>query len=342
MSVCLDIGTTEFRCLRRSPTCLIGRKSPAVYLSLPNEAEDQNLLKQMKIPTIRCDDSLVVVGTAARDLAKSMRIPTIPLLIDGLVPANDPLGRQLISLVVDSILPANGDGESCGLIARGAVDLQQMIDLRLLTQLLTLKGYVPVPVSSSSALASAELGYDQYTGIVLDWGASGASWGVYRLGETLLETHQAQGGHGIDERFATLRGRCCWDREGNRYLDTQPIVAWKQSSGIHLDQPRTDDEKLLADLYREQLLSIVLRFKTALVASSAAWLFSHPMKLICSGGSTRVGGFLPLLAALIREVELPISVSEIQVCTPDIFRLTRGAMIQLEVDRLASPGVHAA
>ena len=334
MIVCLDFGTSEFRCLRQHAACTTGRKSPAVYVSLPTDQTDLSLLQQMRIPTIRCDDSLVVIGAAALDLSKQLRIPSIPLLIDGLVPTDDPLGRQLISTLLDSILPTTGKETPCGVVSRSAVDFEQTTDLQLFAQLLLLKGYLPVPVTSAKALASAELGSDQFTGIVLDWGASGASWGAYRHGETLLECTLVNGGNLVDERIATVRKRFNWDREGNRYLDTQTIEAWKKSAGIRVDQPRSEDEKLLSEIYREQLLTILLRFKTALNSSSAAWQFTSPVKLVCAGGCTRVGGFLPMLAGLIREVGLPIELSEIRICTPDQFRSTRGAMVQLELDRL--------
>jgi hypothetical protein len=342
MMVCLDFGTTEFRSLRRHSACLTGRKSPAVYVSLPTDATDQNLLKQMRIPVIRSDDSLVVLGAAASDLAKSMRIPCVPLLIDGLVPTNDPLGRQLISTVLDSILPAPGDATPCGLISRSAVDFEQTTDLQLFAQLLLLKGYTPVLATSASAVVFAELGNDQFTGIVLDWGASGASLGAYRLGETLVESNLVNGGNLIDERIATVRQRFSWDREGHRYLDTQAIEAWKKSATIRIDHPRSDDEKLLAEIYREQLMIILLRFRAAINASPAAWLYSSPVKMVCSGGCTRVGGFLTLLAGLVQELDLPVSLSEIEICAPDSFRSARGAMIQMELDRLTENAVGAA
>ncbi len=342
MMVCLDFGTTEFRSLRRHSACLTGRKSPAVYVSLPAEEADQSLLNQMRIPVVHCDDSLVVVGAAALDLAKSLRIPSVPLLIDGLVPTNDPLGRQLISTVLDSILPLSTESKTCGLISRSAVDFEQTTDLQLYAQLLRLKGYTPVPVTSCSAVAYAELGNDQFTGIVLDWGASGASLGAYRLGETLVESHLVNGGNLVDERIATLRKRFSWDREGNRYLDTRAIESWKKSSGVRIDEPRSDDEKLLSAIYREQLLTILLRFRAAINSSPAAWIFSGPVKLVCSGGCTRIGGFLPLLAQMLSDMALPVELSEIQICSSDPFRLARGAMIQMELDRLTEQATVAA
>jgi hypothetical protein len=333
--VCLDFGTSEFRSLRKQAACITGRKTPAVYVSLPADETDHSLLKQMCITTIRCDDSLVVVGAAALTLSKQLRIPCIPLLIDGLVPTNDPLGRQLISTVLDTILPTVEQETPCGLISRSAVDFEQATDLQLFAQLLLLKGYIPVPVTSASAVASAELGHDQFTGIVLDWGASGASCGVYRLGETLVECNLVNGGGLVDGRIATLRNRFNWDREGNRYLDTQSIEAWKKSAGTRIDQPRSEDEQILSEIYREQLRTILFRFKTAFNTSSAPWLLSGSVKLVCAGGCSLIGGFQPLLAELIREVDLPIELSEIQVRPLDPFRTTRGAMVQLELDRLS-------
>lgn len=333
--VCLDLGTSAFRCLRRQNSCLVGRKSPATYISLPINDADVSLLKQMRIPVIRSEDSLVVVGAAALDLAQALRISSIPLLMDGLVPTNDPLGRQLIAMVIDSILPDDGNATPCGLISRSAVDFEQSTDLQLFAQLLRLKGYNPVPVTSASAVAYAELGDDQFSGLVLDWGASGASLGAYRLGETLAECNLVNGGNLIDERIARVRNRFCWDREGNRYLNTHAIEMWKQATQVRIDAPRTEDDKLIAAIYQEQLVNLLMRFKAAIIATPAAWLFAQNVKLVCCGGCTQIGGFVQMIASLIRELELPIKLSEILVCAPDQFRMTRGGMIQMELDRMS-------
>lgn len=334
--VCLDLGTSEFRSLRRRTACIAGRKSPAVYVSFPSTHSDVNLLRQLRMETIRCDDSLIVVGAAAQELACSLRIPTIPLLIDGLVPTDDPLGRQLISAVIESILPGTGNGENCGLISRAAIDFEQKPDLQLFAQILRLKGFNPEPVSSAAAVAFAELGDDQFTGLVMDWGASGASLGAYRYSETLVESHFVNGGNLIDERVAKIRNRFRFDQEGNRYLDTQAIEAWMRSFGVRIDRPRTDDEKLLAEIFREQLLTILLRFRTAVNSSSSVWRFSTPVKLVCAGGCTRISGFAELTAQILSEIDFPIAISEIQVCTADSFRSVRGAMICTELDRQAA------
>lgn len=334
MTMSLDFGTTEFRALQNHDRCLLGRRTAAVYTSIPNQDAERRLLNQMHIPYQVSEESLIVLGTPAIDLARSMRLATIPLLCDGLVPTNDPLGRQLISLVFESILPDLGLQKACGIISRSAVDFEQRTDLQLFAQLIRLKGYDPFPVTSTSAVAYAELGNDQFTGLVLDWGACGASVGAFRLGDSVVESHLVNGGNLIDDRIATIRNRFCWDRQGNRYLDTFSIEDWKKSPSVRVDEPRTDDERLLAEIYREQMLTILNRFKTALLGSNAARMYSNEIKLICSGGCTQVGGFLPLIAQLIRDVELPVRLSEIIICPMDAYRKNRGAIIQLELDRL--------
>ena len=96
-----------------------------------------------------------------------------------------------------------------------------------------------------------------------------------------------------------------------------------------------DDDKLISAIYREQLVNILMRFKAAIIATPAAWLFAQNVKLICSGGCTQIGGFVQMLASLIHELDLPVKLSEILVCCPDQFRMTRGGMIQMELDCLS-------
>lgn len=329
--VCLDLGTTEFRSLRRRTACVVGRRMPAYYVAFPVDGAEERLFDQLRIERIRCEDSLIVLGSSALDLSTSLQVPLIPLLMDGLVPTEDPLGRQLISTLIESVLPGEGNGAPCGIVSRGAVDFEQLPDLQLYAQILRLKGYDPQPVSSAASLAFAELGNEQFTGLALEWGASGISLGAYRLTDTLVESHYVNGGRLIDERLARLRNRFRYDREGNQYLDTQTIEAWKRSLSVRIDRPRTDDEKLLSEIYREQLLTILLRFRIAVQNSSAMWLMSSPVKWICSGGCTRIAGFAELMAGILRDIDFPIPIDEIQVMTSDSFRSVRGAMVLTEI-----------
>lgn len=341
MIVSLDLGATEFRSLRQQPNCLVGRRNLAVYTALPDRDAEQSLLSQMCIPWIRCEDSLIVLGTAAIDLCRSMRTPCIPLLVNGRIPSEDPLGRQLISTLIDTLLPDAGSPTPCGLVSRQGVDQECIDDLRFYAQVLRLKGYQPYPVTTTEALSLAELGQHAFSGMVLDWGGDGASLAYYRTGQPLAETLMLSGGRQIDQRMATIRDRYRWGSEGERYLDFLAVEAWKQSMGVRIDRPRNDDEKLLANLIRDQLKSLCYRFAQALVSQAVAAPVEAPQVLVCGGCGTRIAGFVEILSEVLDEVHLPIPVAEIQVGPLDPFRTARGALIgvQLESASVSIPQV---
>ncbi len=341
MIVSLDLGATEFRSLRQQSNCLVGRKSLAVYAALPSGESEQSLLAQMCIPSILCDDSLIVLGTAAVDLSRALRIPCVPLLVEGRVPSEDPLGRQLVSTLIDTLLPDAIRPTVCGLISRQAVDHASTDDLRFYSQVLHLKGYTPSLISTAEALAFAELGHSAFSGIVLDWGGEGASVALYRMGQPLAETVLPLGGRQIDERLAKLRDRYRWGQSGERYLDTMAIESWKQSSSVRVDRPRSEDEKLLSELIRDQMKALFYKFGRALNHDAAAITAHQSQTLVCGGSGPRIAGFAELLGQVIHETGLPLTVSEIQICPTDPFRMARGALIglQLESNSLAVPQV---
>lgn len=129
--IALDLGCGEFRSLRLSENGLSARRVAAVYSVLSDEPAHRRLLEQSLIPYSYADGHLVILGEAAFELASLIHVPVIPLLLDGHLPWDDPLGRQLVTTLIESVLPPRTTQPADG----GKSEVENSTYVRLQTRL---------------------------------------------------------------------------------------------------------------------------------------------------------------------------------------------------------------
>ena len=173
MSIVLDVGTLHLRSLRREGGRLVGRKNHAVYLSLSDKPAQRRILDKASIRYATCAGSLLVIGQSAIDAADMLEEPSIPLMLDSRLPDDDPIARQVLTSLIDCLLPpAQHAEETCWINVPGTID-ERSAELRFFSQLIRLKGYVPRPVQPGLAVILAELGHNGFCGIGCDFGHGG-------------------------------------------------------------------------------------------------------------------------------------------------------------------------
>ncbi len=129
-------------------------------------------------------DTKSTMGDAAADLSQMFQGRTIPLLPKGAIPENDPLTRQIIASLVESLLPEPHHAREiccltlpklrsnlCG--SQGAIgQFTSNPDFEFFIRLVCLRGYSPLILSSSMAVVLAELIEDAFTRISLTFGTT--------------------------------------------------------------------------------------------------------------------------------------------------------------------------
>ncbi len=177
MSIALDFGASTIVSLRRTGERLIARSSRLEYAVLPDSPAHRRLLERRQVSFLTCESDLVLAGDAAHENADLFRTPCRPLLVDGRVPENDPLARQVIAQLAESVLPpAQVRDDICAVTLPGDVTLDgsdTRSDFEFLTRIIRLQGYEPLLVPSGQALVLAELVRSAFTGTGLTFGHAG-------------------------------------------------------------------------------------------------------------------------------------------------------------------------
>ena len=123
MTAALDLGSSEFRSLRRDEHRLIAQRIPAVYTVVPDHSANRKVLDQSNVPYSTAVDALVVIGEEAIEVSTLLSRPLIPILPQGQLAENDPIARQVSAWLIEMLLPpASSNSASCAIsLPRGAV-----------------------------------------------------------------------------------------------------------------------------------------------------------------------------------------------------------------------------
>ncbi|REJ73956.1 MAG: hypothetical protein DWQ34_01910 [Planctomycetota bacterium] len=345
MSIALDIDGRRLSSLRRQGRRLIGRHSPACYLSVPPHDAEKRLLERARIPYATCDGNTILLGRHAADLAPLLHVPRLPLLPEGRVPENDPLARQMLAAIIESLLPEPVvKNETCALLlpqGETARDREPTREWEFFSRVVRLRGYEPVAVKKCQALALAELGHTAFTGLTLRVEASSSGLALVHNGRVAEEAVLPRGGDWIDEQLARKTERVIWDMNGNSYIDLAAIETWKRQTALDLHNPADDDVQILAYTCQTLLQELINALAVQLTNNVHVETLRQAQTLVCCGDLPRMRGFTPLLGELIHRNRLPVAVADLKIVDDPLYAIARGGLIAAELESPQSPAVAA-
>lgn len=336
MSVALDFGSYRMKSLRFDCGTLAARSCRTVYAVLDDDVYYRDLLTRLGTRFAICDGNITVIGDHAEELNWLGRIPCVPMLPEGLVPEDDPPARQMLSALVDCLLPdPEAEDELCGVVVPAGTEtsLRESLKNDFVLRLLRLKGYKPLPVNAGMATLLAEAASSQFTGLGVSFGDSSCTFSLAWQGIEIAHDTVPFGGHVIDERLATRNSRYVWDKDGHCYLDTTEAGKWKHSFGGSIDEPRTMLEQVLRELYVEMLANLFERMDRSIRrCTQRTRIAEQPIPVICSGGPTVVAGFENVVRTQLAAAGLPLEFGEVRTADDPMFTVARGCLIQTQLE----------
>lgn len=304
MTVGIDLGTTEFRSIRRVENEVVSTRCPASYLVVPDSVAHRRLLSQSQTSFVVIPDQLVVLGEMVTEWSNVFQVPVRPLLPHGELPKDDPLARQLLSIVFDSVLPpAAQPGETCGLVPSGSLRLANRTPSRetaFFSHLAELKGYSTVTLSAAYALSLAELVVETFCGLSVVIGSSAIDFVLVHSSEVLGQSLIHRG----------------WD-----------------------DSPVADVDRLSTDAGR----AATAEFLTGLFDEAQRELrhrraFPHmrqPVTLVV-GGAFASSEYEPLIRMAFESTDWPLQICRIHFSRDTRMAIARGALIEAELSQPVS------
>ncbi len=313
MTIGLDLGSYQFRSIRTVEHKLIARCCPAVFATLVDTPAHRRLLQQSSTQFATCSDQLLIFGEAAREWSPMLNLSLTPLLRGGRIPTSDPVSRQVLTLMIDALLPSPAQANTLCIMTLPGGGLDQRIqnrDAEFFQQLVALRGYRPQFVTATLALAFAELNGDSFTGVAVTLGHTTCEFGIVHCGREIVR---------------------CVVMNGLSHFEGLP------SLGEALDsrEPLSTSANIERDYFRF-FLEVVSEARGQFELDGTLKTLPRSMPVVCSGGITSVPAFLPLFQRAWDEAEWPVSTRPIRVANGINLTVARGCLIQAELEQPSS------
>ena len=344
MTIALDLGASQFRTLRRVDDRLVARSIEALYSVLADTPAHRRLLDQAGIPFSLSEGNIVLLGKAATESATLFREASRRLLPAGRVPTFDPLGRQLVSCLIEAVLPAAAaGGDICSLALPSGVALEageSCADVEFYSRLVRLRGYEPRIVSAAQSLILAELADAAFTGIGLVFGASGCEAVLAHRGQPLCHVQTKFGGHAIDDLLVE-RGYGEPSAASNNaaialsIVDARAVQRVREAVVPSERSPSASIEHAVAVLLRQTAEKLVAALDAELRRTPRVGSIPQPVAVACSGGLTETPGFEALIAEVLGQCRLPVKCQIPRAAARSARSVLRGLLISGELE---SPG----
>ena len=332
MTVALDLGSSEFRSLRKTQQRLIAKRIPAVYCAIQDHPHYRRILNQARIPHSTADDSLIVMGESACEVARLVGTPLISIMAAGHFPIADPVGRQVCASLIETILPpAEQLDEVCGICLPAAVTYNRAAGSQFYRNILKLRGYNCRPLNPATAIAMAELDQNQMTGLVLVVGAESVAISLTDHGRVVFEMEYRRGLRSILQRFAARYHRYVWDQQGRSFYDLQGVQQWLIDAQIELSAPKSGPELWITKELRRLMRDAWMATLTLQLRHGRDAALSRRLPVVLAGGPVYLAGFPDLLSAVFRELRPPIHITTMRSSIFASFAVTRGLLIHAEL-----------
>lgn len=310
MSIGLDLGSRQFRSMRAMDGQLMTRCCPAVFVHLSDTPGHRRLLDQSSTRYASCGDQLIIVGDAAVEWSAMLNLTLSPLLRSGRIPSSDPVCRQLLSLVIDAVLPKPDETATlcCMTVpGRGSNDRTSNHDADFFQQLVALRGYRPKLLTSTQALALADLNESSFTGIVISIGQATCEFGVVHCG-----------------------------REINRHVVTNGLESFEGAPLLGETHISHDPAAVASNVEREYqrfFRDVVSDARSAFEQDRTLRTLPQPLTVACAGAVTSAGPFRALFQRVWNESNWPVATRPIRVGNNPQLAVVRGCLIQAELDQ---------
>lgn len=306
MSIALDLGSWQFRSLRRQGDRLIARACRAAYAVVQDNPARRKLLSDRRVPFAEFGNHLVLFGDAADDWSKTWGMTAIPVCLHGRLPLDDRIIRQVVAALIEGLLPLPETRyEFCCLTFPGDMPARDRIVSEFLTETLRNLGYQPQFASQGLAVALAELSSCGLTGIGMNLGVAQSEFSIVRHGRELA--------------------RCRIPRGFGMKNHADPSERSRTAAG-------TETSLSTPNLLREIIATAAFEMNRR-----PEWrALAAPVTMAVSGGITALPFFRDLLASSLEHTAWPFGIREIRVAADPQWAVCRGCLIQAELEELTA------
>jgi|GEM_PF-4645831 len=337
MNVALDFCSNRMKSLYFEEEFLKSRSIRCAFSILPNDAEIRDALRQLKIPFAIQESRLIVYGDYAHRAGKMFGSPVLPLFPQGNLPRTDPVRRQLVSHLLDLLLPkSTGDNGICMMTAPGGWNIEGSefrSTTEYLKRLVRLKNFEPIIVNAGLASAFAELGTSRFTGLCLTIGETHSHGTLLLQAREVLSFSIPQATQWLLQEIARKTECHIWNRQGEKLLDVDGVSEMLSSSQWIDSGISKEIDSSLNHLLRHLVQQITAN-SNELNEETKKELKSISLPVVVTGDLvTMIPTLETSVVKALDYVKFPFEVERVKISEKPEHSVTRGCLICAELEQ---------
>jgi hypothetical protein len=319
----LDIGTSRIVLATLNGQTVNFTPQLNAFVNIPySKMTEQMLMRESILHKVE-DGRIYAYGNRSDEFAKFLDGDTRRPMQGGMLNPAEPKNLQMIELLLSGLCGRAGSGEKICLSVPSAprdrgTDL--IFHERSVQNICEKLGYQAQVVNEGLAVVYSELKDANFTGIGMSFGGGMCNICLSYLGLPVLTIATDRAGDYIDHSAASVTG------------ETPTTVRLHKEnsaeSGFTLnDTTDRSIDRALSVYYTHVIDTSVDTLQSAMSDSKKLPRLNGPVPIVCAGGTTMAGNFLPRLRAAIDKTDLPVKIGEVFLAKDPINATAKGALV---------------
>jgi len=333
----LDLGTSRIVLATLNGQKVSFTPQLNAFVDIPYSKMTEQMLARENILYEVEGAHIYAYGNRADEFAKFLEGDTRRPMQSGLLNPAEPKNLQMIELLLGRLCGKAGDGEKLCLSIPSAPrdrDADLIYHERSVQGIFEKLGYQAQPVNEGLAVVYSELKDANFTGIGMSFGGGMCNICLAYLGLPVLTVATTRAGDYIDQTGFPSRASFIHGRNSAASVtgETPTTVRLHKEnaaeSGFTLNGAAAGSiDRALSVYYADVIDTAATALQTAMAESKKLPRFTGPIPIVCAGGTTMAGDFLPRLKSVIAETELPVAIREVSLAKDPFNATAKGALV---------------
>jgi hypothetical protein len=316
----LDIGTSHIVMAQNQGKNVHTVKQLNAFFTIPRSPFTKKILEGNSVTFFEKNGQFFILGHSAENFANMFSTNTRRAMEKGLLSAKEEDGINVLQAIINTMIrKAKKPGEIICFSVPGeprnggqsVVYHESIIKMHLASQ-----GYKPISINEGLAVVMSELATDNFTGIGISMGGGMCNVCLAYLSVPVITYSLQKGGDFIDTMVGASVG------------EPATKVKWIKENELNLTaSPRGRVETALHIYYNELIQALLQNLKEILQSADRIPKISKPIPVILSGGTVMPKGVREIFEKELRNVQLPIEISEVRVAADPLNTTAKGAMV---------------
>ena len=319
----LDIGTSRIVLATLNGQTVNFMPQLNAFVDIPYSKMTEQMLARENILHQVEDGRIYAYGNRSDEFAKFLDGDTRRPMQGGMLNPAEPKNLQVIELLLGRMCGKAGDGEKLCLSVPSAPpdrDTDLIYHERSVQGICEKLGYQAQVVNEGLAVVYSELKDANFTGIGMSFGGGMCNICVAYLGLPVLTVATGRAGDYIDQSAASVTGETPTTVRLHKENAGETGFSLNGSANRSLD-------RALSVYYSDVIETAAAALQSAMADSKKLPRFTGPVPIVCAGGTTMAGNFLPRLKSAIEDTELPIEISDVYLAKDPMNATAKGALV---------------